>query len=216
MIVPYLVGGLEHFLFSHILGIIVPIDFHIFQRGSNHQAGFLFWIDTTWDDDPKWFTHLRWWIWGKIPTWPTWIATISASEKKSCSVWNAGYIHTIYYTIFPMLWVKYVSLYLYVYIYIYIYIYIHRYIYIHILETHVPHTIQPERNDGFRRLCPAMPSDALLQVPSTESLQLGEQQMAPDAARSKNGIINHGFINYINGDIRFTMGWYRSWVYKIL
>ena len=32
-----LVGALEHFLFSHILGIIIPIDFHIFQRGSNHQ-----------------------------------------------------------------------------------------------------------------------------------------------------------------------------------
>ena len=29
-----LVGGLEHFIFSHILGIIIiPIDFHIFQRG---------------------------------------------------------------------------------------------------------------------------------------------------------------------------------------
>ena len=28
-----LVGGLEHFLFSHILGIIIPIDYHIFQRG---------------------------------------------------------------------------------------------------------------------------------------------------------------------------------------
>ena len=28
-----LVGGLEHVLFSHILGIIIPIDFHIFQRG---------------------------------------------------------------------------------------------------------------------------------------------------------------------------------------
>ena len=24
-------------IFSHILGIIIPIDFHIFQRGSNHQ-----------------------------------------------------------------------------------------------------------------------------------------------------------------------------------
>ena len=32
-----LVGCLEHFLFSHILRIIIPIDFHIFQRGSNHQ-----------------------------------------------------------------------------------------------------------------------------------------------------------------------------------
>ena len=30
-----LVGGLEHFLFSHILGIIIPTDFHIFQRGGS-------------------------------------------------------------------------------------------------------------------------------------------------------------------------------------
>ena len=29
-----------HFLFSHILGIIIPIDSHIFQRGSNHQPVF--------------------------------------------------------------------------------------------------------------------------------------------------------------------------------
>jgi hypothetical protein len=28
-----LVGGLEHFLFFHRLGIIIPTDFHIFQRG---------------------------------------------------------------------------------------------------------------------------------------------------------------------------------------
>ena len=28
-----LVGGLEHVLFSHILGIIIPIDSHMFQRG---------------------------------------------------------------------------------------------------------------------------------------------------------------------------------------
>ena len=28
-----LVGGLEHFLIFHILGIILPTDFHIFQRG---------------------------------------------------------------------------------------------------------------------------------------------------------------------------------------
>ena len=28
-----LIGGLEHFLFFHILGIIIPIDFPIFQRG---------------------------------------------------------------------------------------------------------------------------------------------------------------------------------------
>ena len=36
-----LVGGLEHefyiFLLFHILKIIIPTDFHIFQRVSNHQ-----------------------------------------------------------------------------------------------------------------------------------------------------------------------------------
>ena len=26
-----LVGGLEHFVFFHILGIIIPLDFHIFS-----------------------------------------------------------------------------------------------------------------------------------------------------------------------------------------
>ena len=31
----YLVGGLEQFLFSHIYGIIIPIDFHMFQRGGS-------------------------------------------------------------------------------------------------------------------------------------------------------------------------------------
>ena len=29
-------------LFSHILGIVIPIDFHIFQRGSNHQPDTIF------------------------------------------------------------------------------------------------------------------------------------------------------------------------------
>ena len=33
----YLVGGLEHFLFFHILRRIIPTDFHIFQRGWNLQ-----------------------------------------------------------------------------------------------------------------------------------------------------------------------------------
>jgi hypothetical protein len=28
-----LAGGFEHVLFFHILGIIIPTDFHIFQRG---------------------------------------------------------------------------------------------------------------------------------------------------------------------------------------
>ena len=29
----HLVGGFKHFLFCHILGIMIPTDFHIFQRG---------------------------------------------------------------------------------------------------------------------------------------------------------------------------------------
>ena len=33
-----LVGSLEHFLFFHILGIIIPTDY-FFQRGWNHQPG---------------------------------------------------------------------------------------------------------------------------------------------------------------------------------
>ena len=37
----WLVGALEHSLFSHILGLIIPIDFHIFQRGSNHQPDMI-------------------------------------------------------------------------------------------------------------------------------------------------------------------------------
>ena len=30
-----LVGGLEHFSFFHVLGIVIPINFHIFQRGGS-------------------------------------------------------------------------------------------------------------------------------------------------------------------------------------
>ena len=35
-----LFGGLEHFLFFHILDIIIPIDFHIFQgsRSTTNQV----------------------------------------------------------------------------------------------------------------------------------------------------------------------------------
>ena len=38
--IPKLVGGLEHFLCSHILGIVIPIDFHIFQRGGPTTNAF--------------------------------------------------------------------------------------------------------------------------------------------------------------------------------
>ena len=37
-----LVGGLEHFLFVHILGIIIPTDFHIFQGGRSTTNQHMF------------------------------------------------------------------------------------------------------------------------------------------------------------------------------
>ena len=44
-----LVGGLslKHFLFFHMLGIIIPTDFHIFQDCQNHQPVSLFWLVKT-------------------------------------------------------------------------------------------------------------------------------------------------------------------------
>ena len=39
--ISYLVGDLEHSLCFHILGIIIPIDFHIFQRGFNPQPDII-------------------------------------------------------------------------------------------------------------------------------------------------------------------------------
>ena len=59
---PYLVGGLEDFLFSHILGIVIPIGqlTNIFQRGSNHQPAIgieyglvIHWGDSNWSCDDK-------------------------------------------------------------------------------------------------------------------------------------------------------------------
>ena len=35
------VGGLEHFLYFHISGILFPTDFIYFQRGWNHQSEYL-------------------------------------------------------------------------------------------------------------------------------------------------------------------------------
>jgi hypothetical protein len=38
-----LFGGLEHYFydFPYIGNVIIPTDFHIFQRGSNHQPGMI-------------------------------------------------------------------------------------------------------------------------------------------------------------------------------
>ena len=50
----FVVGGLEHFLFSPILGINIPTDFHIFQRGSNHQPVLLLYIVHTTPENTIW------------------------------------------------------------------------------------------------------------------------------------------------------------------
>ena len=48
----HLVGGLEHFVIFHLLGIIIPIDSHIVQRGryTNNQVWFL-WTTKGWPND---------------------------------------------------------------------------------------------------------------------------------------------------------------------
>ena len=46
-----LVGGFKHYLFCIIYGIILPIDFHIFQDGWNHQPEKMF------DAEILWFVH---------------------------------------------------------------------------------------------------------------------------------------------------------------
>ena len=58
-------------IFFHILGIIIPTDFHIFQRGWNHQLagdifeypGFgVFFLDWTYfvANEPRWFWGISW------------------------------------------------------------------------------------------------------------------------------------------------------------
>ena len=53
--ISYLVGGLEHFLFSHIFGIIIPVDFHIFQRGRSTTNQLILELGIgQWLDDYSW------------------------------------------------------------------------------------------------------------------------------------------------------------------
>ena len=60
----YLVGGFHHFLFFHTLGIMIPTDFHIFQRGryTTNQIYFMMLYDIIrrYGDIPNSFI----WIWG--------------------------------------------------------------------------------------------------------------------------------------------------------
>ena len=66
-----LVGGLEHeFLFFHLLGIIVPTDFHIFLM--DVFMGFINQVSSTaiyniyiyheCSINSRWFTYYKWWL----------------------------------------------------------------------------------------------------------------------------------------------------------
>ena len=69
-----------HFLFSHILGMIIPIDFHIFQRVWNHQPVYIY-IDI---DCTKWDVLILMWEVGSIACFVFW--------KKS--TWSQdGWVH---------------------------------------------------------------------------------------------------------------------------
>ena len=48
-----LLGGFKHLFFSIIYGIILPIEYCMFQRGSNHQPGMVGCIfpDDFWDEN---------------------------------------------------------------------------------------------------------------------------------------------------------------------
>ena len=54
-LIHWLDGGLEHYIFFYILGIIILIVFHIVQRGSNHQPEHIFWLSRFFE------AHVRWW-----------------------------------------------------------------------------------------------------------------------------------------------------------
>ena len=62
-----LVGGLEHFLFFHMLGIIIPTDFHIFQRGGSTTNQFTI-KKENWNNWNMMIEPLNWSLW----SWSLW------------------------------------------------------------------------------------------------------------------------------------------------
>ena len=46
---PILVGGLEHVFFFHIVGIIIPTNFHIFQRGGSNTNQYIYDFPFSWE-----------------------------------------------------------------------------------------------------------------------------------------------------------------------
>ena len=76
-----MVGGLEHLF--HMLGIMIPTDFHIFQRGSNHQPDEISWF--------YWFFTI---VYSVYPGGGTWWRRVWCLWK--CSRWLiTGHLATL-------------------------------------------------------------------------------------------------------------------------
>ena len=122
-----LVGGLGHFLFFHVLGIVIPTDFHIFRgvytTNQNsfgwHSRGF--WAISHWEVHPRRGTP--WDDVDRSADHPAHCHTCTVCEYMVC----AHMEYLVYIYIFIYLFISYI---IYTYIYIYIYTYIHIYTYV--------------------------------------------------------------------------------------
>ena len=111
-----LLGGFEHFLFFHILGIVTPTDFRIFFRGVgwNHQPG-IFVLRAVWNrwvsSRGYWYLHDWWSLQGmrKVINWsarPPRFALQMASIFKVCWLTRPGKLSHNYGTIHHLEWVN--------------------------------------------------------------------------------------------------------------
>jgi len=123
-----LVGGLGHFLFFHVLGIVIPTDFHIFRgvytTNQNsfgwHSRGF--WAISHWEVHPRRGTP--WDDVDRSADHPAHCHTCTVCEYMVCA---------------HMEYLVYIYIYLFIYIiyHIYIYLHIYTYIYTHMCVTYV-------------------------------------------------------------------------------
>ena len=134
----YLIGGLEHVSFFHILGTIIPTDFHIFRRGWNHQPvistiGLLhpiigiITIGHICDQNDNWRCNDK---------WSYYIIVIIANHNIN---WWCIYFYYIIYILHLLhcTYILYFILYIDIIYYIYIYIFIIQYILYYILHKYI-------------------------------------------------------------------------------
>ena len=83
---PYLFGGSEHFLFfHHMWDVILPIDFHIFQRGRSTTNQICLQFSTI----PKWINGRFLAATPTESTWPrTRTALVSSTRRNLCRCWR--------------------------------------------------------------------------------------------------------------------------------